>query len=46
MSSPRWDCRMVISLLRNVASQTIKFSVGGEKGVDTEGVGKSLWLFV
>lgn len=42
LSSLRWDCWMVISLLRDVVSQPAKFFVGGDKGgVYTEGVGRS-----
>lgn len=32
LSSLRWDCWMVISLLRDVVSQPAKFFVGGDKG--------------
>lgn len=33
LSSLRWDCWMVVSLLRDVVSQPAKFFVGGEKRV-------------
>lgn len=51
VSSLRWDCWMVISLLRDVVSQPTKFFVGGEKGVCilkgwAEAQTISLWLFV
>lgn len=50
LSSLRWDCWMVVSLLRDVVSQPAKFFVGGEKRVFIQkGWAKaqtfSLWLF-